>query len=239
MCGRYVLAVEGGEFTERFQLRQLPFELFPRWNAAPGQSLPVIVEEQDGGRAVKVLHWGLIPRWGQREGERIAPINARVEGIGEKAMFRNLVTRRRCLVPANGFYEWRGDGKAKQPFYIHEPGEPLFAFAGVWDETTPDRQTPGEAEPEGSFSILTMHANETMMAIHHRMPAILMPDAEEGWLDPTVTSAEAATSFVRMLPEDVLTMRPVSTAVNNVRNEGPDLLEPYSPPKEPQQASLF
>ena len=239
MCGRYVLAAPD-ELTERFQLRQVPLGLMSRWNAAPGQSLPVIVEEPGGGRVVRLMHWGLIPRWSTREGERIAPINARVEGIGDKAMFRNLVTRRRCLVPANGFYEWQAAGRGgKQPFYIHQPDDALFAFAGVWDDTFPDQATPGEPVPAGSFTIVTTDANQMMSPLHHRMPVILCRDAEGAWLDPAVTDASAATAVIRPLPEEALVYYPVSTAVNNVRHEGPELVERWTPPIEPQQASLF
>jgi putative SOS response-associated peptidase YedK len=239
MCGRYVLAAPD-DLSERFQLRQLPMGIMPRWNAAPGQSLPVIVEEPGGGRVVRLMHWGLVPRWSSTGGERIAPINARVEGIADKAMFRNLITRKRCLVPANGFYEWQAAGKGgKQPFYIHQPGDAVFAFAAVWDDTFPDEATPGESTPAGSFTIVTTDANAMMAPFHHRMPVILRPEVEAGWLDARTTDAAAATALITRTPEDALEAYAVSTAVNNVRHEGPELVAPWSPPVVPQQASLF
>src|SRR5262249_15399595 len=137
VCGRYTLQ-NVDEISERFQTKQLRFELASVYNVAPSQELPVVVAEADGQRAIKLMHWGLIPRWQVvGHGGGVAPINARAETVAEKPMFRDLIRRRRCLVPASGFYEWQAGLHRKQPYFIGVKDEPLFAFAGLYDEFVP------------------------------------------------------------------------------------------------------
>ena len=182
MCGRYVLEAPE-DLSERFQLRQLTIQLPHTWNAAPTSQLPVIVENQEGEREAELMQWGLIPRWAKPGGKKpMAPINARAETLSEKPMFRNLVKRNRCLVPANGFYEWKNLGDHKQPYYITVPDDPLFAFAGLYDTYTND-----EGEEASTYTIITTEPNELMSSLHNRMPVILHPQDEEEWLDPEVT----------------------------------------------------
>ena len=157
MCGRYVLEAPE-DLSERFQLRQLAIQLPHTWNAAPTNRLPVIVENQEGEREAQLMQWGLIPRWAKPGGKKpMAPINARAETITEKPMFRNLVKRNRCLVPANGFYEWKNLGDHKQPYYITVPDDPLFGFAGLYDTYTND-----EGEEASTYTIITTEPNELM-----------------------------------------------------------------------------
>lgn len=217
MCGRYML-VEHQEISERFQLRTIPFSLFARYNAAPSQELPVVVEGEDGARDLRLMRWGLVPRW-QRSGQSkpFAPINARAETLLEKPMFRGLVGSKRCIIPANGFYEWQRSGNRKQPYRIHLKDDALFGLAGLYDETP-------AGEP--SFAIITTAPNEIVAPLHDRMPVILRPEDEADWLDRDETDPHAAQALLRPYPTEAMTAEAVSPAVNNTRNDGPDLLEP-------------
>jgi putative SOS response-associated peptidase YedK len=221
MCGRYVLEAPE-DLSERFQLRQLAIQLPHTWNAAPTNRLPVIVENQEGEREAQLMQWGLIPRWAKPGDKKaLAPINARAETITEKPMFRNLVKRNRCLVPANGFYEWKNLGDHKQPYYITVPDDPLFAFAGLYESFTND-----EGEETSTYTIITTEPNELMSTLHNRMPVILHPQDEEEWLDPEVTDPLQVERLLVPYPADEMEAFPVSRKVGNTRNDGPDLIEP-------------
>ena len=222
MCGRYVIE----DFQELSEtLRQLPFQstfdIQPSWNAAPGQNLPVIIDE-DGTLELRPMYWGLIPRW-VKPGDKpkVTPINARSETIAEKPMFRNLVKNHRCLIPANGFYEWRRTGGPKQPYFIHLHDQPIMLFAGLFDYR---RDEAGERQ--GSYTILTGAANDTVAEIHDRMPIILHPDDVATWLDPDISEIGPLEPLLQPIADGEIEMYPIGTAVNNVRNNGPELIEP-------------
>jgi putative SOS response-associated peptidase YedK len=219
MCGRYMI-VDHTEISERFQLRHIPATLFPTYNAAPTQHLPVVIQ-RDEGRELDLLRWGLIPRWRKSGPGRIPePINARAETLLEKPMFRSLVKSKRCLVPANGFYEWQRTGGPKQPYLIRPTDQGMFAFAGLYDET------PGEdRELIGSYAIITTGPNAVMTSIHDRMPVILRREDEAEWLDPDVTDP-GIVALLQPYPAEATVAQPVSSAVNNTRNNGPELIEP-------------
>ena len=221
MCGRYMI-VAHTEFSERFQLRQIPLTLFPTYNAAPSQQLPVVIE-RDGGRELRLMRWGLVPRWRKTgAGRAPEPINARAETLFEKPMFRSLARTRRCLVPANGFYEWQRLGGTKQPYFIHPTDQETFAFAGLYDEA------PGEdGQPLASYAIITTGANEAMAPIHDRMPVILRPEDEADWLDSAITDP-AITALLRPYPAEATAATAVSTAVNDTRHNGPELIQPLA-----------
>ena len=220
MCGRYVIAGVH-ELSERFRLRTIPLDLQPTWNAAPQQRLPVVVEDADGERALRLMQWGLLPRW-QRPGQRpIAPINARAETLAEKPMFRSLFRRSRCVVPADGFYEWRAVDGRKQPFYVAPADGGLWGLAGLWDEVRGE-----DGEPLDSFTIVTTAANPLLSRLHDRMPVILRPEDEEIWLSREVDETGPLEPLLRAWPEAGIRLGPVSPAVNNVRNNRPDLTEP-------------
>jgi putative SOS response-associated peptidase YedK len=220
MCGRYVLNAPE-DLSERFQLRQLSISLPTTWNAAPTNELPVIVENSDGEHEARSMKWGLIPRWAKPGDKKsIAPINARAETLAEKPMFRNLIKKNRCLVPANGFYEWKNLGDHKQPYFISVPDDPLFAFAGLYDELQDE-----DGETVGTYTIITTSANEMMSQLHERMPVILHRDDEEEWLDREVTDPAQVQRLLGPYPADEMEAVPVSRKVNNVRNDGPELLE--------------
>jgi len=221
MCGRYVLNAPE-DLSERFQLRQLSISLPHTWNAAPTNELPVIVENAGGEHEARSMKWGLIPRWAKPGDKKpIAPINARAETLAEKPMFRNLIRKKRCLIPANGFYEWKNMGDHKQPYFISVPNDPLFAFAGLYDESTNE-----DGDVVASYAIITTSANELMSKLHERMPVILHRDDEGEWLDPEVTDAAQVQRFLGPYPAGEMNVVPVSRKVNNVRNDGPELLEP-------------
>jgi len=236
MCGRYVIE-DFEELSER--LTNVPinilFPLFPSWNAAPSQILPVLVEAEDEESwQVKGMSWGLVPRWA-KPGERpkVTPINARAESLTEKPMFRSLVKRRRCVVPANGFYEWQrtGQGKesGKQPFYIHLKDEPMMFLAGLYDEATGK-----DGQPFESYTIITTTANEAMAHLHDRMPVILPREDLEHWLSRSETEFEPLQSLLQPAPDEALDLYPVSKAVNSPRVNEPGLIEPLE-----EQPSLF
>jgi putative SOS response-associated peptidase YedK len=224
MCGRYVIE-DYQELSER--LVQVPlryeFDLNPNWNAAPTQTLPVVVEEDDAW-VVRGMHWGLIPKWtkpGQRP--KVMPINARSETAAEKPMFKSLMKYRRCIVPANGFYEWRAQGAGgKQPYFIHPTGHDLFLFAGLWDEAPAGP----EGEPIQSFTILTSGATDAMQGIHDRMPMMLDDEVVPEWLDREETEAEPMAQLLTPPPGEPIEMFAVSKAVNTPKNNSPELLEP-------------
>jgi putative SOS response-associated peptidase YedK len=220
MCGRYVLNAPE-DLSERFQLRQLTINLPKTYNAAPSQMLPII-REDDGERAAELMQWGLIPRW-RKPGEKdnFAPINARSETILEKPMFKNLIGKRRCLVPANGFYEWQKRNGAKQPYFIGVKDDPTFAFAGLYDFHKDEAD-----EWQGSYTILTTSANKLMEEIHDRMPVILRKEDEEEWLSPEVTDPVEIMHFLQPFPAKDMEAYEISTAVNNVRNDGEELIKP-------------
>lgn len=221
MCGRYVIDAPE-DISERFEVRQLSLHLSSTWNAAPTNQLPVILENEAGEREARLMQWGLIPRWakpGDKKG--LAPINARAETLSEKPMFRNLIKRHRCLVPANGFYEWKNLGDHKQPYYITVPDDPLFAFAGLYESFANDA---GEAID--SYTIITTEPNELMATLHTRMPVILHPQDEEEWLDPEVTDPAQVERLLVPYSADEMEAYPVSRKVGNTRNDSPDLIDP-------------
>ncbi len=229
MCGRYVIVWEPDEVSERFQLRRIPegmFQTYMNFNAAPTQELPVIVIDDSGERVLRPMQWGLRARWA-RPGDKkaVSPFNARAESVLEKKMFKDLIKNKRCLVPAMGYYEWQNRGTHKQPFLIRPEGEELCAFAGLYDEFVPM----GESEPHASFTILTTEPGEFAGQFHNRMPVILDRADESEWLDPTEQDPAALLPLADAF-EGPMEAWPVSKAVNNTRNNTPDLIDPIPDP---------
>ena len=236
MCGRYVIE-DFQELSERLTnvMVDIQFRLRPTWNAAPSQLLPVLVEAEDEESwQVRGMSWGLVPRW-TKPGDRpkVTPINARAETVAEKPMFRSLLRQRRCIVPANGFYEWQRGGQragqhmdegksaSKQPYYIHLKNDPLMLFAGLYDEATGI-----DGEPFESYTIITTAANAPMAQVHDRMPVILDPEDIEHWLSRSETHSEPLECMLKPAPDDAIDLYPVSPAVNSPRNDEPDLIDP-------------
>ncbi|MGC4191771.1 MAG: SOS response-associated peptidase [Thermomicrobiales bacterium] len=231
MCGRY--SIYDLHLLGQI-LSNLPIHLdlppHPTWNAAPSQVLPVLVESEDEERIdVTGMSWGLVPRWTKpSEKPKVAPINARSETLAQKPMFRSLVRRNRCIVPANGFYEWKKDTDGKQPYYIHLRDEPMMFFAGLYDQATKD-----DGSPLLSYTIVTTRANDTMADLHDRMPVIVPPDDVEHWLSRSETDVDALDYLLQPAPEDAIDMHPVSKAVNSPANDTPDLIEPLEDVDQP------
>ncbi|PMB48316.1 hypothetical protein CEN41_01935 [Fischerella thermalis CCMEE 5330] len=221
MCGRYTLTAAPETIQRAFDLDTVPSELAPRYNIAPTQPIPVITNQSP--RALTFVTWGLIPSWAKDTSMAAQLMNARAETLTEKPSFRSAYKHRRCLVPADGFYEWMKDGKAKRPQYIYRRDRALFAFAGLWERWN---------SPDGSeilsATIITTEPNATIAPLHHRMAVILEPSDYGTWLD---TNAEPAVlqALLRPAPDDLLTYHEVSPAVNNARHDSPDMIEPIKP----------
>ena len=218
MCGRYSLTADLEELAGRFEFDGDWDAFERRYNIAPTQEVLTVVggEERRGG----YMRWGLIPHWAKdpKIGSRM--INARAETVAEKPSFRNALRRRRCLVLADGFYEWRRDGKTKTPMRIvMRSGEP-FAFAGLWETW---RDPEGTVIP--SCTIITTTPNDLLEPIHNRMPVILPRDIEDLWLDESVDDPGALTSVLTPYPDDVMEFYEVSSLVNSVANDGPQVIE--------------
>jgi len=218
MCGRYSLICID-DLGNRFRVFDPMIGARSRFNIAPGNEMPVIVRA--GEKHAAVMRWGLIPSW-TRDIRAARPlINARAESLAEKPAFRGLLRSRRCLVPASGFYEWKKEGNRKSPYYLQIPGEPLFAFAGLYDQWH---------NPEGvtvsTYTIVTCDANPLVAAIHDRMPVILPRQAEERWLAPGPVSAEDAKELLVPYPAGRMEARPVSDRVNNPSADDERLIRP-------------
>jgi putative SOS response-associated peptidase YedK len=232
MCGRYSLTnpdplrlrarfdiLESTEDAERQE---------PRYNIAPTDPVPGVRRRDDGTRELGSLRWGLVPgRWAERGGRPL--INARAESLTRQPAFAESFRERRCLLPADGFYEWLSDERGKRPVWINRADEELFAFAGVW-AALPAK---GTDEVLHSCAIVTCGPNELIRPIHDRMPVILDPAVEAAWLDPDADVDELLGLLVP-LPADALRAREVSDLVNDVRKDGPELIEPRE-----EQTALF
>lgn len=221
MCGRYTFYSPAEALTRLFAT-PVPVPVQARYNIAPTQFAPVIRRSADGARALSMLHWGLVPGWARERSIGNRMINARAETLAEKPSFRKALARRRCLVLASGFYEWRKEGASKQPWYIsRKDGEPM-ALAGLWEHWQ------AQDGPLESFTIVTTTANAFMEGLHHRMPAMLEPEECEGWLDSDSVGSTPALALLRPQEGDRLRAWAVSTRVNNPRNESPGLVEPLA-----------
>lgn len=224
MCGRITLSSSGRELAEKFELEQEP-ELAPRYNIAPTQDM-AIVRAQEGVRALSLARWGLVPSWAKDPAIGNRMINARCETVATKAAFKKALRTRRCVVPASGFYEWTGEGRDRRPFLFAPPDGKPFGIAGLW-ETWRDRSQP-DAPPLESVVIVTTEANATLRPFHDRMPVILSDRDTARWLDPGLRDPEDAVSLLVPCPPSWLDSTPVSTYVNNPRNEGARCIEPVA-----------
>jgi putative SOS response-associated peptidase YedK len=212
VCGRFVSATPLAELAERFLVDDVRAEeLPPSYNVAPTD--PVYgIAEHEGKRAIGTFRWGLVPPGGQ--GPR--PINARAETLLERPLFREAFARRRCLLPADGFYEWQARAGKKQPYLISPRHDGVLALAGLWSRHGDER----------TCAIITTEANGVVGQLHERMPVILPGDHWEQWLDRTEHDVAQLGSLLLPAPDDLLQVHPVSSAVNSVRNNGPELVRP-------------
>jgi len=230
MCGRFTLRAPASVIAEQFALFELP-PFTPRFNIAPSQPVAVVrlapgrggpdAAEPDG--ELVWLRWGLVPSWAKDPAVGNRMINARAETAAEKPAFRAAMKRRRCLVAADGFYEWqrRGPGRRKQPYFIHRRDDAPFAFAGLWESWEGADHSYLE-----TCTLLTTEANDLMRPIHDRMPVILAPEHYAPWLDLPHPDPRSLTPLLRPAPSDPLEALPVGTYVNRPGNEGPNCIEP-------------
>jgi putative SOS response-associated peptidase YedK len=237
MCGRFVSSSNPDKIAEYFDASFAAEPLAPNFNVAPTNDVYGVVAAPGSAgeeREVQAFHWGLVPTWAKDTKISSKLINARSETIAEKPAFRTSFAKHRMIIPMDGFYEWKRDmetgeltkaGKPiKQPFFIHSAtGEPL-AVAGVWS-TWRDKSQGPDAPWLHSCSVVTTSANTTMSYVHNRMPVMLPQSAWATWLDPDNQDTEALQALMVPAPDDLLTMHPVSTAVNNVRNKDESLVE--------------
>ena len=221
MCGRFTLTVNPADLQDTFSDFNFPAKFAPRFNIAPSQ--PVLAIPNDEKYTADFFVWGLIPMWAKDPeiGNRL--INARGETLAEKPSFRGSYRHKRCLILSDGFYEWKtfGSRKTKTPYYIHMQNRKPFAIAGLWDHWE---------SPDGSSiktcTIITTTPNELMESIHDRMPVILHPRDYAKWLNPAPQTPESLQPLIKPFPADAMTAHPVSTLVNKVTNDTPELVVP-------------
>jgi putative SOS response-associated peptidase YedK len=236
MCGRFASTTPPDQLAKYFGAEPseavLDDEQTGNYNVAPTQGVYTVYE--DGGtRRLDAFHWGLVPFWAKdpRIGSRM--INARAETLAEKNSYKRPFARRRCIIPADGFYEWKKiEGqKKKQPMYMARVDEEPLAFAGLWEVWKDKNHTDGDGEPLELYSctIITGDPNEKVAEVHDRMPVMLPPDKWDAWLDRDNDDIDSLQDFLVPAPSQLIRLHPVSTDVNNVRNNGPELIEEADP----------
>lgn len=217
MCGRFTLATPATQLATQFQLAAVP-DIVARYNIAPTQQVAA-VRATEAGRELALLRWGLVPSWAKDLSMGAKLINARSETAAEKPAFRSAMRQRRCIIPADGFYEWQAQAGGKQPFHIRLADHGTFGLAGLWEQWK---------SPEGSWvqscTILTTSANSLMQPLHDRMPVILPPERYDLWLDPGLHDVAPLQELLAPFPAEALVAVPVSKAVNKVGNDGPSLI---------------
>lgn len=214
MCGRFSLSTPGSALAEQLQLAEVP-ALAPRYNIAPTQEIAV-VRQVNSDRILDLVRWGLIPSWATDPAIGARMINARAETVAEKPAFRAAFSRRRCLVLADGFYEWQRTNGQKQPFYFHLRDNKPFAFAGLWEQWQG-----ADGTTIDTCALLTTSANEVLRPVHERMPVILHPDDYTLWLDPAMHERDVLLSLLTPYPAGEMAGYPVSSFVNKATNDTP------------------
>jgi putative SOS response-associated peptidase YedK len=239
MCGRFVSSSPPDELAKYFDVEAVAETVFePNFNVAPSLDVFVVVET-GGVRRLDSYRWGLVPFWAKDPTTGNKMINARAESVATNNAYKRAFTKRRCLIPADGFYEWKKvpGQKSKQPYFIHRTdGEPM-AFAGLWEIWRPADDVDRTADPLRTCTIITGEPNEKVAEIHDRMPVMLPPGAWEAWLDPTNDDLDTLGQLLVPAPSSLLALHPVSRAVSNVRENGPELIEPAPP--DPTQDQLL
>jgi putative SOS response-associated peptidase YedK len=216
MCGRFTLKVDIEKVAKTFGVEPT-LNTVKRYNIAPTQNVVSVM--RNGSAHLAELRWGLIPSWAKEESIGSRMINARAESLAEKPSFKRLLHSKRCLIVADGFYEWKQGNGQKTPMYITMKDDEPFAFAGLWDTwKSPD------GEQLRTCTIITTGPNEVVAPIHNRMPAILLPEAREAWLDPAIKDDELLAHLLAPYPSDAMTARAVSRLVNDPKYDSPDVL---------------
>jgi putative SOS response-associated peptidase YedK len=224
MCGRFARYSLSRELERYFNAQPPSFEILPNYNVAPTLEIPVIIQHEEC-RHFKKRHWGLVPFWAKDISIGSRMINARVETLSSKPAFRAAFKQRRCLIPANGFYEWHGKAGNKQPYYFHLPSGEPFAFSGLY-EIWEDKEAPPESSPYKSCTIITTDASDSVKDIHDRMPLILKSEAYDEWLDPENREPGRIEDLLRKGLMKELKRYPVSRLVNRVENNTKECIDP-------------
>lgn len=227
MCGRYTLHQNPHDLGKRYKAASVPEGIHDNFNVAPGQQMPIVVSDEAGKPKIELMKWGFVPVWAKDPKIGYKLINARDDTIFDKPMWRSVILKKRCLIPADGFYEWQqppaGSKARKQPFYVRPKQTPLFSFAGIWELWK---------DPDGrehkTYSIITTEANKEMADIHDRMPVILYPDEEAAWLDRGRIDRASVEPLIHPYEDNGLTLYPVSDDVNSPQHNDPHLLEPIA-----------
>lgn len=229
MCGRMTSTTTADEIAKQFEAQLVTKEaedLAASYNVAPTQDIMVVANHKDDGRVLETMHWGLVPFFSKDMKGSARMINARAESVPDKPAYRRAFTKHRCIIPADGFYEWQKvDSKTKQPWFFKPKNGELIAFAGLW-EVWHDPEKPKDADPVFSVTIITTEANKDMEGVHDRMPLILKGKDLEEWLDPENTDKEDLRHLLEVQKAGYLTSYRISTDVNRVSNNGPELIEP-------------
>jgi putative SOS response-associated peptidase YedK len=230
MCGRFTLRSPASVIAEQFSVFEIP-DLHARFNIAPSQQVPVVRQTNPDTRTLSMLKWGLVPSWAKDTKTGNSLTNARSETVASKPAFRSAFKKRRCLIVADGFYEWQRTEKQKQPYFIHRRDDLPFAMAGLWESWN------GEDGPLESCTIVTTEANDLMQPIHDRMPVILGHDDYATWLDPTQEGGDSLLRLLKPYAGDDFETYTISTRVNSPRNQGPELIDRTDP--QQRERSLF
>lgn len=223
MCGRFTLTIGTEELMNRFLLTQLPEEYVPRYNIAPGQLILAIITDHHQSRRAGFLRWGLVPAWSRDEKIGNKMINARSETLHEKPSFKSLLSRKRCLIPADGFFEWKVTGQGKQPVRILFQDERVFSMAGLYDTWLNS-----EGKKIHSCTIITTEANDLIRPVHHRMPVILKPEEEEKWLNRDTQDNKSLSAMLQPVHSDAMKLYTVASEVGNVKNDHPGCISELS-----------
>lgn len=235
MCGRYSITARASDLVAEFDIDLVIDETHQSWNVAPTQQVPAILEREPRGdepetlhpvRQLKTMRWGLVPSWakGPKIGSRM--INARSETLTEKPSFRSAAARRRCILPAAGFYEWQSENGKKLPYFLHDPQNPILAFAGLYELwPNPDIED-DDQRWLWTCTVITRPATDALGHIHDRTPVIIPTSIRDDWLDCTPRAQGIADELLRAIPDPQLEPYRVSTRVNSVHNDEPQLLEP-------------
>ncbi len=222
MCGRYVLKATLPDIARMLGMH-VDLALEPSYNIAPTSPVPACRMQQPDHKQLVRMHWGLIPHWSKKPDSGYRMINARAETVAEKPAFRSAFRHRRCLIPADGYYEWKSLQGRKQPFYFSMQDGSPFCFAGIWECWQPD-----DGDAIDSCAIITTGANALGAEVHHRMPVILPENDYASWLDPRTTESSQLLPMLQAFPPQAMRVHPVSTLVNNARTDEPRCITPLT-----------
>lgn len=233
MCGRFVSSTSVSKLAEQFLVEDVKVEEHePNWNVAPTNEILAVAASKEGTRRLGTFTWGLVPSWAKDPAVGNRMINLRAETVSEKPSFRRTLAKHRCIIPVDGFYEWKdmGRGRKKQPFYVRSRDGTVLALAGLL-EAWKDRSRPEDDEDDEdawlrTCTIITTAPNGLLAPIHDRMPVVLPPDAWDAWLDRDNDDVDTLAAFLKPAPDDLLELYPVATDVNSVQNNGEHLVAP-------------